>query len=174
MRDRTVTPPCRHTARHPSDGGILVRRRQVPSPQPSLDNKTNKANKEEQPCQHNDHLWAGTHGIHSAPDINETLIKEIADKMVSTDLKDAGYEYVVISDSAGLSAKETHRVSWKLPPKNSLGNENSRRVHPLKGPEIRYVLLRGDANLRRLSRQLRSRIRRRENARRLRRRFPEI
>ena len=31
-------------------------------------------------------------------DINETLIKEVADAMVSTGLKDAGYEYVVIDD----------------------------------------------------------------------------
>jgi alpha-galactosidase len=32
-------------------------------------------------------------------EINHTLIQEIADVMVSTGLRDAGYEYVVIDDA---------------------------------------------------------------------------
>ena len=39
-------------------------------------------------------------------DINETLIKETADAMVSSGLKDLGYEYVVIDDCWSLKERD--------------------------------------------------------------------
>ena len=41
------------------------------------------------------------------PDINEDLILESADAMVSTGLKDAGYEYIVIDDMWSLKERDS-------------------------------------------------------------------
>ena len=40
------------------------------------------------------------------PDINEQLILESADAMVSTGLKDAGYEYIIIDDMWSLKERD--------------------------------------------------------------------
>ena len=47
--------------------------------------------------------------------INEDLLKEIADALVSTGLSELGYKYVVIDDCWAL--KQT--ANWLLIPKNS-------------------------------------------------------
>ena len=43
-------------------------------------------------------------------DVSETLLKEIADAMVSSGMKDAGYEYVVIDDCWQVDRDENGKI----------------------------------------------------------------
>ena len=68
-------------------------------------------------------------------DINETLIKEIADCFVEKGYIDAGYEYIVIDDC------------WSLRERD----ESSQRLCPQQGAQVRHVFLRRNTHLCRLS-----------------------
>ena len=73
-------------------------------------------------------------------DINETLIKEIADCFVEKGYKDAGYEYIVIDDC------------WSLRERDKDGNlVADPKKFPRKRIKIWYVFLRRNTHLCRLS-----------------------
>ena len=66
-----------------------------------------------------------------AHEINDELIRSIADKMVEDGYLDAGYEYLVIDDC------------WS--------EQGACRLRPFKGPEIRHLFLLRQLHLRRVS-----------------------
>ena len=50
--------------------------------------------------------------------INEQLVKDIADVMVSSGMKDAGYSYIVLDDGWMAMERDKRPVTWFLIQKN--------------------------------------------------------
>ena len=79
--------------------------------------------------------------------VDEQMIRSMADGMVSSGMKDAGYQYIVIDDcwhggrdSLGFVLSRSAAIPF--------GYEGPRRLHPFKRIEIRYLLLCRRQNLR--------------------------
>lgn len=84
-------------------------------------------------------------------DINETLIKEIADCFVEKGYIDAGYEYIVIDDCWSLRERDKDGNLVAESEKISKWHESCRRLYPRKRIKIWYVFLRRNTHLCRLS-----------------------
>jgi len=56
---------------------------------------------------------------HFGCDVSETLIMEMADAMVASGMKDAGYEYVVIDDCWQAGRQAATRTATSFPTRNA-------------------------------------------------------
>ena len=86
--------------------------------------------------------------------INDQLIRESADAMVESGLKDAGYEYVVIDDCWSLKQRDEKGYLVPDPEKFPQGMKGRGGLRPQQGAEVRHVLLLRHPHLRGLPRQL--------------------
>src|SRR5437773_7246281 len=79
--------------------------------------------------------------------VSEDLIKSMADGMVASGMKDAGYEYVVIDDCWQVSRDAAGNKNFPL------GHQVPCRLRPFQGLEIRNLFRRRHHDLRQASRQ---------------------
>ena len=106
--------------------------------------------------------------------IDEDLIEQTADAMVSSGMRDAGYKYVNIDDcwmaktrdAAGQPADR----SGPLPARH----QGHRRLRPRQGPQARHLFLGRHEDLPGAARLARSRGGRRQQVRRVGRRLPQV
>ena len=98
--------------------------------------------------------WAGTVGTSSPAASTMPPCEGMADAMVSSGMKDAGYVYINIDDTWEGDARRAgqHHDQQEVP-----GHEGAGRLRPLQRPEARHLLLARPEDLRRLRRQLRPR-----------------
>ena len=89
--------------------------------------------------------------------VSEDLIKSMADGMVASGMKDAGYQYVVIDDCWQVSRDADGNIvpdAQRFPS----GMKGARRLHPLEGIEIWNLLRRRRKNVRETTGQHGTRI----------------
>src|SRR5216117_2347268 len=79
--------------------------------------------------------------------VSEDMIKSMADAMVASGMKDAGYEYVVIDDCWQVSRDAAGNKNFPL------GHQVPCRLRPFQGLEIRNLFRRRHHDLRQASRQ---------------------
>ena len=96
--------------------------------------------------------WAGTVGTNFGCNVSEDLIKGAADAMVSSGMKDAGYEYVVIDDCWQVSRDASGNIvvdAQRFPS----GHQGARGLRSLEGSEVWHLFRRRCEDVRRTSRQ---------------------
>ncbi len=74
--------------------------------------------------------------------VSDKMVREMADAIVRTGMRDAGYIYVNIDDtweSAARDASRQHYHQQQIP-----RHESARRLHPQQGPQARHLLLARD------------------------------
>ena len=79
--------------------------------------------------------------------VSEKLIKEMADAMVTSGMKDAGYQYVVIDDCWQVSRDADGNIVPD-PQRFPVRDESGGGLHPFQGPEVWNLLRRGNGDVR--------------------------
>ena len=113
--------------------------------------------------------------------INETLIRQMADAMVSSGMRDLGYQYVVVDDCWFNPNRDARRQPAGRPDPVPERDEGARRLPARPGPEVRHLPGAGGQDLRAVLRRLPRRDRQpgprgagRPAVRRVGRRLPQV
>ena len=92
-----------------------------------------------------------------ACNVSEDLIKQAADAMVSSGMKDAGYQYVVIDDCWQVD-RDAHGNIVADAKRFPVGHEGGGRLRSRQGPEVRHLFRCGHRHLPEPARRARLRI----------------